>query len=70
MWKTYFYLTVYISKSINKIINVFHLGAGYTWPGHLALKINPRITDFIHFPKGIVLVSGTNGKTTTSTLIT
>ncbi|HSX39837.1 MAG TPA: MurT ligase domain-containing protein [Candidatus Saccharimonadales bacterium] len=67
-----FLITLYLTKVTNWIINTFNLGAGYTWPGHLALKINPKILSSkrIHFKKGLVFISGTNGKTTTSKLTT
>lgn len=47
-------------------------GAGATWPGHIVLNLDPN---FIHqtFAKNktkIILVAGTNGKTTTGKLIT
>ena len=48
------------------------MGSGYTWPGHLALKIYPDVLKNKHFvfKKGVIVVTGTNGKTTTSKLIT
>ena len=67
-----FYLILWLSKTLNFIINFLHLGAGYTWPGHLALKLNSDIAKDRHFkfPMGVVLITGTNGKTTTSKLLT
>lgn len=46
-------------------------GAGATWPGELALRISPHILSSFadRFTKGIVLVAGTNGKTTTAHMI-
>ncbi|MFZ5424416.1 MAG: MurT ligase domain-containing protein [Patescibacteria group bacterium] len=66
-----FYIALYAAKITNFCINFFNLGAGYTWPGHVALKIYPKILQNprIQFSNGIVLVTGTNGKTTTSKLI-
>lgn len=66
------YVAIFLAKIINFIIKFLNLGAGYTWPGHLALKINPKILDSKkrQLPKGVILISGTNGKTTTSKLIT
>ncbi|OHB92796.1 MAG: hypothetical protein A2Z57_01265 [Planctomycetes bacterium RIFCSPHIGHO2_12_39_6] len=65
-------LIVIISKLIKFISNTFNLGSGYTWPGHVALLVNPNFLKSrrIRFKKGVVLVSGTNGKTTTTKLIT
>jgi UDP-N-acetylmuramyl tripeptide synthase len=67
-----FYLTLYLAKLTNFIINVFNLGAGYTWPGHIAFEIYPKILKHkrFEFPEGVILISGTNGKTTTSKLLT
>lgn len=67
-----FYLTLYLAKLTNLLIKIFNIGYGYTWPGHIALKINPNIlsSKHINFPLGVVLISGTNGKTTTSKIIT
>ena len=66
-----FYLILWLSKTLNFIINFLHLGAGYTWPGHVALNLNSHIAKDKHFkfPMGVVLVTGTNGKTTTSKLL-
>jgi len=65
-------LTVIISKLIKFVSSTFNLGSGYTWPGHVALLVNPNFLKSrrISFKKGVVLVSGTNGKTTTTKLIT
>lgn len=67
-----FLLTLYLTKLINLVIKSFNLGSGYTWPGHIALKINPNFlsSSRIKFNKGIIFISGTNGKTTTSKLVT
>lgn len=67
-----FFLSKLISKIISKIVNLLKLGSGYTLPGYIVHKIYPAVlTDpQIVFSKGIILVSGTNGKTTTSLLIT
>ncbi|HRN96200.1 MAG TPA: Mur ligase family protein [Candidatus Levybacteria bacterium] len=58
-------------KFTNAVIKEFNLGSGSTWPGHVALKVNPQfLKDFLKNKKlNIVLVVGTNGKTTTSKLL-
>ncbi len=45
---------------------------GTTLPGRTALKLSPNILPYLgrQLPHGSVLVTGTNGKTTTSTLLT
>lgn len=47
------------------------LGSGGTWPGEIALHISPNILSNLtrNISKGIILVAGTNGKTTTSLMI-
>lgn len=67
-----FYVAICVAKLVNLLIQKLHLGAGFTWPGYIALKLCPSFlaSQNIFFPKGIVLVSGTNGKTTTTKLIT
>jgi len=63
-------LLILLGKSFSKLSNVLNLGAGATWPGHIALKFNPNfIRSTIGGSTKIVLIAGTNGKTTTSTLI-
>lgn len=66
-----FLISSYVAKLISSVSRLMKSGYGYTWPGHAALKIHPLIlrSDRINFSKGIFLISGTNGKTTTSKLI-
>ena len=65
-------LPIVIGKIVSSASKLFHLGAGATWPGEIALRLSPNI--FAEFAsqlrKGIILVAGTNGKTTTSLMIT
>lgn len=60
-----------IGKAISKISLVLNRGNGSTWPGHIALKGNKNfIKDILANSKTkIVIVAGTNGKTTTAGLI-
>jgi len=61
-----------IGKTFSKISKLFNLGSGSTWPGHIALSVNKNfIKDLIKKNKNlkIILIAGTNGKTTTSKLI-
>ena len=55
-------------SSVSKILN---LGNGSTWPGHVALSLNPNfVTDVFKDSKTkIIFITGTNGKTTTAKLI-
>ena len=44
-------------------------GRGGSLPGAIALKLDPHFLEKFRMPKTVVLVSGTNGKTTTQNLI-
>ncbi len=67
-----YWLTITVTKIINWVIRLLNLGAGFTWPGHVALSLYPKLLNQSSlFPKkGLVFVSATNGKTTTTKLIT
>lgn len=57
-------------KLISSISKVLNLGNGSTWPGHIALKVNKNFIKQTIGPKTkVILVAGTNGKTTTSALV-
>ena len=60
-------IIVILGKAIIASINFLYLGSASTWPGHIALKINQDfIKDILKNSKTkIVIISGTNGKTTT-----
>ena len=68
--RTYFALLV--GKLTHLVTRIFSLGAGGTWPGEIALSIAPDILVqlFKQLNNGIVIVAGTNGKTTTSLMLT
>ena len=62
---------IILGKTIALIARFLNLGSGSTWPGHIALTINKNfIKDLLKNQKiKIVLIAGTNGKTTTGKLI-
>jgi len=63
-------LIILVGKFISKFNKIFNLGNGSTWPGHIALKLNKNfIKQTIGSKTKVVLVAGTNGKTTTSALV-
>lgn len=64
-------LVIILTKCISLISKTLGLGAGETWPGEIALKLRPRIArHLVHsLTKGVILVAGTNGKTTTTLMI-
>ena len=65
-------LTVTVSKCVSLTTRLLRLGAGGTWPGEIALTFSPDIFPFFsnQLRSGLILVAGTNGKTTTSLMIT
>lgn len=57
-----------------KVVKAMHyvlskVGRGGSLPGQLALMMDPDILSKFKMPKEVILVTGTNGKTTTSNLI-
>ena len=64
-------LVVIFTKFISLLSTMLGLGAGETWPGEIALRLRPSITSvLVHkLPDGVILVAGTNGKTTTSLMV-
>lgn len=62
---------VAITKTMIKIIKSLNIGSGTNFPGRIARKISPEILSKLvnQTKKEIVVVTGTNGKTTTSGFI-
>lgn len=61
-------IIVIITKCIILILNILGKKAG-TLPGRIALKLNNNIRDYIKFDGKLIVVTGTNGKTTTTNMI-
>jgi len=63
---------IFLGKAIIYLNNLLNLGSGSTWPGHIALSINNNfIKDILKRSNiKVIIVAGTNGKTTTARLIT
>jgi lipid II isoglutaminyl synthase (glutamine-hydrolysing) len=69
---TLFERIIVIKTKLISVISIkLGIGAGETWPGEIALTLRPNILSSLtaHIKKGIILVAGTNGKTTTSLMI-
>ena len=45
------------------------MGRGGSFPGIVGLKMDPHFIEKFHMPRIVILVTGTNGKTTTQNLI-
>jgi UDP-N-acetylmuramyl tripeptide synthase len=65
------FLILIVAKTISKISKALNLGHGSTWPGQIALTLNPQFIKQIlaQSKVKVILVTGTNGKTTTSKLL-
>ncbi|HCR92379.1 hypothetical protein A2875_00115 [Candidatus Gottesmanbacteria bacterium RIFCSPHIGHO2_01_FULL_46_14] len=65
------HIAILLGKLVSWASKTFGLGAGATWPGEIALRLNPTILSSLacNLKKGVILVAGTNGKTTTSKMI-
>lgn len=63
-------LTIMLAKWVTWAITLLKLGSGATWPGEIALRLRPHILKkFTRQPCFIILIAGTNGKTTTAKMI-
>jgi len=65
------HIPIALGKAITKVSQTFNLGSGSTWPGEIALSLDANFLNNISKKNPhlkIVLVAGTNGKTTTTKL--
>ncbi len=64
-------LLINVGKLITAVSRSLNLGHGSTWPGHIALNLNRNFVKDLILGSGlkIILIAGTNGKTTTSKLL-
>jgi lipid II isoglutaminyl synthase (glutamine-hydrolysing) len=60
-----------IGKAIIFVSRILNIGSGGTWPGEIALKLKKDIFGFYlaRIDQGLILITGTNGKTTTAKLV-
>lgn len=64
-------LAVVIAKTVTAIVRKLRFGAGSVLPGEIANRLHPRLLALLcqQVREGIILIVGTNGKTTTSLLL-
>lgn len=65
------FLAIIIAKLASFFVKVLNLGQATSLPGLLARKVDPKILNKLSkkLKEGVIIVSGTNGKTTTTRLI-
>jgi len=64
-------LAVIIAKTIAAAVRFFRLGAASVLPGAIASRLHPKLLSLLteQVSQGVILIVGTNGKTTTSLLL-
>jgi UDP-N-acetylmuramyl tripeptide synthase len=64
-------LAVAVAKSVTGVVRLLKLGAASVLPGEIASRFHPQLLPLLlqQASKGVILVVGTNGKTTTSLLL-
>ena len=64
-------LAVGVAKTVTSVVRSLRLGAASVLPGEISRRLHPRLLPllFEQVSRGVILVVGTNGKTTTSLLL-
>ena len=64
-------LAVGVAKTVTAAVKSLRLGAASVLPGEISRRLHPRLLPllFAQVRKGVILIVGTNGKTTTSLLL-
>jgi UDP-N-acetylmuramyl tripeptide synthase len=64
-------LAVFAAKTITSAIRLLRLGAASVLPGTIAVRIQPQVLSLLcrQVKYGVIIIAGTNGKTTTSLLL-
>ncbi len=64
------FFLITFTRFIRFFSTLLHLGVGGTWPGEIALRVEPKILSYLASQLDqIVLITGTNGKTTTAKMV-
>ncbi len=69
MRKIRFYLALWVAKAAQTAMKLLGRNASYL-PGMLAVKLCPDFMGHLRLPKTVIAVTGTNGKTTVSNMLT
>lgn len=64
-------LAVGVAKTVTSMVRLLRLGAASVLPGEISRRLHPQLLPllFAQVSRGVILVVGTNGKTTTSLLL-
>ena len=64
-------LAVGVAKTVTALVRWLRLGAASVLPGEIARRLHPRLLSLLcqQASQGVILIVGTNGKTTTSLLL-
>jgi len=64
-------IAVAVAKTVTALVKGLRLGAASVLPGEIARRLHPRLLPLLcgQVRRGVILVVGTNGKTTTSLLL-
>ena len=62
---------VSVAKTVTSLVRLLRLGAASVLPGEIASRIQPQLLEKLssQVVQGVILIAGTNGKTTTSLLL-
>ncbi|MGL5978895.1 MAG: DUF1727 domain-containing protein [Erysipelotrichaceae bacterium] len=60
-------ITLMLSKMVSYALRLLHRGGSF--PGTVTLKLQPDFLTKIKYPKTVILLTGTNGKTTTTNML-
>lgn len=64
-------LAITIARLISFLIRLLRMGAGGVLPGEIASRLEPSLLEILsaQIKHGVILIAGTNGKTTTASLL-
>ncbi|WP_228015182.1 hypothetical protein [Synechocystis salina] len=64
-------IAVGVAKTVTAVVKALRLGSASVLPGEIARRLHPKMLGLLaqQVSQGVILVVGTNGKTTTSLLL-